>query len=85
MPMGYCQNLYCIGLSQDNHCKYITLAQIGLILVNGLVVLKLIFIIAKRKKKKKEEEAGFLGTKIQLIFSSQSITHPVLQVWVQLA
>lgn len=84
--MGYCQNLYCIGLSQDNHCKYITLAQIGLILVNGLVVLKLIFIIAKRKKKKKkEEEAGFLDTKIQLIPSSQSITHPVLQVWVQLA
>lgn len=52
--MGYCLNLYCTGLSQDNHCKYITLAQIGLILVNGLVILKLIFIIAKRKKRKKQ-------------------------------
>lgn len=59
MPMGYCQNLYCIGLSQDNHCKYITLAQIGLILVNSLVVLKLIFIIAKRKKKKRGRSRFF--------------------------
>lgn len=54
MPMGYCLNLYCTGLSQDNHCKYITLAHTGLILVNGLVILKLIFIIAKRQKRKKQ-------------------------------
>lgn len=52
MPMGYCLNLYCTGLSQDNDWKYIAPAQIGLNLVNGLVILKIIFIIAKRKNKK---------------------------------
>lgn len=52
MQTGCCLDLYCTRLSQHNHCKYITLSQIGLILVNGLVILKLIFLISKRKKRK---------------------------------
>lgn len=78
--MGYCLNLYCTGLSQDNHWKYITLAQIGLDLVKSLVILQLIFIITKRKKRSNAQD-----TKINLISSSQWITHPVLQVWVHMA
>lgn len=78
--MGYCLNLYCTGLSQDNHWKYSALAQIGLNLVNGLVILKLIFIIAKRKKRKKQcsrykNQTNFLLT----------MSHSVLQVWVHTA
>lgn len=69
--MGYCLNLYCTGLSQNNHCKYITLAQIGLILVNGLVILKLIFIIAKRKK----ERSNVLDTKIKFLCNQSHTQH----------
>lgn len=69
--MGYCLNLYCTDLSQNNHCKYITLAQIGLILVNGLVILKLIFIIAKRKK----ERSNVLDTKIKFLCNQSHTQH----------
>lgn len=73
MPTGYCLDLYCTSLSQRNHCKYITLAQIGLILVNGLVILKLTFIISKG--------AGGKGKKFQIQKSNKFLLSNEANIW----